>query len=569
MQTVQKMESKFTEFFLTLNHRDIPYIAEVALRMPVLALIHLWMLFSPDSDYWILSLPCFMIRYGVSLLLLGQLSSTRSRLLFFYVFSMPLLFFGPVVNSLQESVAKFASEESTFQFSRLALATIAMILFIIFFQKLYIPPKFSTIMWLSTFIILILICLVWLFSLNIFVSLVYWITKLLFTAIFIWILFVNCELNAEVGQIADTMKRCHARDMLVLFGLSYYTYAITCEIKCGMPLLDLVSYQGLNYIISIWCTSVIVLDSIVSIFMVIGNIVIIIIIYCLVAEEVDRERLRPLIYIGKANNIWAPFHIFAMQIGVLRVDGETKPDVVSALLHFTLVILLTKIWFTLEPFLTQLGANAAERKLRVHIGVVTINIIIVICSLLLSLNIADWLQIGLWPIINCFGWLLLVTTSTMTLMCYMVNMFSWYYDMDITKTQDIIYYISLSKSISIVVCSFLEGYHRLFFPFFPQNLLGLIVHGILITLGQVIIVFTILSLEYAIHMQRTKSRAVVQSLPQATPDQVAHLDDVCAICMGEIGEGLVTPCNHIFHSECIRRACTIRPSCPMCNQPLC
>ncbi|KAL3847622.1 hypothetical protein ACJMK2_018525 [Sinanodonta woodiana] len=569
MQTVHKMESKFIEFFLTLNHRNIPYIAEVALRMPVLALIHLWMLFSPESDYWILSLPCFMIRYGVSCLLIGHLDCTRSRLLFFYIFAMPLLFFGPAVNSLQESVTKLASGESTFQFSRLALATVTMILFIIFFQKLYVPPKFSIIMWLSTFLILILISFVWLFSLNIFVSLVYWITKLLFTAIFIFILFVNFELKGVIGQIADIMKQCQTRDMLVLFGLSYYTYAITCELKCGMPLLDVVSYQGLNYIISICCTSVIVLDSIVSIFVMIVNIVIIIIIYSLVAEEVDTERLRPLIYIGKANNILAPFYIFAMQTGVLRVDGETKPDVVSALLHFTLVILLTKIWFTLEPFLNQLGANAAERKLRVHIGVVTFSTIIVICSLLLSLNIAAWLQIGLWPIINCFGWLGLVTTSTMTLMCYMVNILSWLYDMDITKTQDIIYYIRLSKSISIVVCAFLEGYHRLFFPIFSQNIFWLIVHGILIMLGQVYTVFQILRLEYVIYMQRTKSRAVVQSLPQATPDQVAHLDDVCSICMYEIDEGLVTPCNHIFHSECIRRACTIRPSCPMCNQPLC
>ncbi|KAK3585604.1 hypothetical protein CHS0354_004508, partial [Potamilus streckersoni] len=567
MQAMDKMERKIIEFFLTFNHRDIPYIAEVALRMPVLVLIHLWMLFSPDSEYWILSLPCFLMRYGVSVLLLGI--TLRSQVLFFCVCATPLLFFGQAVNSLQESVEKLASGESTFQFSRLMIATVAIFLFILLFQNLYVPAEFSILLWLPTFIILVLIGLVWLLSWNIFVSLVYWISKLLFTALFLLIIVVSYgESKGEVDQFANIMKQYGGTDIFVLFGLSYYTYAITCELQCGMPLQDLASMKGLNYIISQWCTSVVVLNSIVAIFMLIENVLITIIIDRIVAAEEDRERFRILIYFCKSRNLWIRFHIFAMQAGILRLDEEVKTDVVSALLHFTLVVFLTKMWLMIEHTFVELGANAPERQLRVHIGVFIFNTSIVVCSILLSLNIAAWLEVGLWSILNCFDCLLLVTGSILTFMFYMVNMFSWFYDIDITKTQDIIYYIRLLKSINIIVCSFLEGYHKLFFPLFSHNLFWLIVNGLMILLGQVIVVVVILSLEYDIYVQTTKSRAVVLSLSPATPDQVAHLDDVCAVCMDEIREGLVTPCEHIFHGECIRRACTIRPSCPMCSQPL-
>ena len=61
----------------------------------------------------------------------------------------------------------------------------------------------------------------------------------------------------------------------------------------------------------------------------------------------------------------------------------------------------------------------------------------------------------------------------------------------------------------------------------------------------------------------------VDELPEATEEQLANFDDVCAICAEPIvGDARVTPCGHLFHTACLREAVRlncINPTCPMCR----
>lgn len=46
------------------------------------------------------------------------------------------------------------------------------------------------------------------------------------------------------------------------------------------------------------------------------------------------------------------------------------------------------------------------------------------------------------------------------------------------------------------------------------------------------------------------------------------MHDVCAICFCELSahESLITQCNHIFHTSCLRKWLYLQDSCPMCHQ---
>eukprot|EP00094_Tigriopus_californicus_P010015 TCALIF_09658-PA protein Name:"Similar to AMFR E3 ubiquitin-protein ligase AMFR (Homo sapiens)" AED:0.08 eAED:0.08 QI:0/0.33/0.5/0.75/1/1/4/48/245 len=47
-----------------------------------------------------------------------------------------------------------------------------------------------------------------------------------------------------------------------------------------------------------------------------------------------------------------------------------------------------------------------------------------------------------------------------------------------------------------------------------------------------------------------------------------HSDPTCPICLDDMDEGRMTPCNHCFHGICLRRSLKISPKCPKCRQDL-
>ena len=56
---------------------------------------------------------------------------------------------------------------------------------------------------------------------------------------------------------------------------------------------------------------------------------------------------------------------------------------------------------------------------------------------------------------------------------------------------------------------------------------------------------------------------------QATTDELIAHDDVCAVCLYKMTSARVTPCQHYFHAECLRR--TLNESaekCPICQYKL-
>ena len=57
-------------------------------------------------------------------------------------------------------------------------------------------------------------------------------------------------------------------------------------------------------------------------------------------------------------------------------------------------------------------------------------------------------------------------------------------------------------------------------------------------------------------------------LPDATPEQLAALEDSCAICREDLTTAKVLPCGHIFHLVCLRDWLDQSASCPICRRPV-
>ncbi|KAJ1528399.1 hypothetical protein ONE63_006814 [Megalurothrips usitatus] len=62
-------------------------------------------------------------------------------------------------------------------------------------------------------------------------------------------------------------------------------------------------------------------------------------------------------------------------------------------------------------------------------------------------------------------------------------------------------------------------------------------------------------------------RAVLERYRHATPEELAaHDDDVCAVCLASMQRARVTPCQHLFHAECLRRCLSSSDVCPICKR---
>ena len=60
----------------------------------------------------------------------------------------------------------------------------------------------------------------------------------------------------------------------------------------------------------------------------------------------------------------------------------------------------------------------------------------------------------------------------------------------------------------------------------------------------------------------------VESMPEASEEQLARHDDICAICHSAMRGARITPCGHIFHCVCLRKWLYVKESCPMCHSDI-
>lgn len=55
---------------------------------------------------------------------------------------------------------------------------------------------------------------------------------------------------------------------------------------------------------------------------------------------------------------------------------------------------------------------------------------------------------------------------------------------------------------------------------------------------------------------------------RATKQELATLNDVCAVCLAPMNSARKTPCRHFFHGPCLRSCLKTKPNCPLCSKKL-
>ena len=69
-------------------------------------------------------------------------------------------------------------------------------------------------------------------------------------------------------------------------------------------------------------------------------------------------------------------------------------------------------------------------------------------------------------------------------------------------------------------------------------------------------------------LQRQQALKKVKSLPEATKEQIAEYNDVCAVCYSDLESARITPCGHFYHTACLHKWLFVQDTCPMCHQDI-
>ena len=147
-----------------------------------------------------------------------------------------------------------------------------------------------------------------------------------------------------------------------------------------------------------------------------------------------------------------------------------------------------------------------------------------------------------------------------TMIKYGLNMYRQSDNWEMRGT--LLYYTELITECTILLVT-LAHYGHIF-----------MLHGISLTLNAILflhmrIVFSNLKDKLKAYSNYLElSRRMRTTYPSVSPEQLAEIDDNCAICREHMESAKQLPCKHVFHEGCLRLWLEHHSSCPTCRREL-
>ncbi|KAK7072845.1 hypothetical protein SK128_007823 [Halocaridina rubra] len=258
------------------------------------------------------------------------------------------------------------------------------------------------------------------------------------------------------------------------------------------------------------------------------------------------------------------FFILAEQSGLTVMDGEKR--FVRLCRNFCLLFtaMLHFIHNMVNPVLMSLSASrnpALYRHMRA----------LVVCSLLVFLPV--FLLFFLWSFYPLSTWLLAVSAfsiqvvvkTLVSLFIYALFLVDAYCNTFWERLDDYVYYIRAFGNSVEFVFGILLFFNGAWIYFFES---GGSIRALMMCIHAYFNIWCEARNGWTVFMKRRTAVNKINSLPEATEEQLNKHDDVCAICFQSLHSAKITKCNHYFHSVCLRKWLYIQDSCPLCHETL-
>ncbi|XP_076372189.1 protein TRC8 homolog [Tachypleus tridentatus] len=258
------------------------------------------------------------------------------------------------------------------------------------------------------------------------------------------------------------------------------------------------------------------------------------------------------------------FFILALQTGLTGMEPEKR----FQRLYRNICLLFTAIMHfvhnMVNPLLLSLSAskNTSYNK---HGRALTV------CAFLIVFPC--WFLAYLWSKHTISTWLLAVSAFSIevvikvviSLLVYLLFMIDAYRNTFWEKLDDYVYYIRATGNTIEFIFGIFLFFNGAWILLFES---GGTIRAFMMCIHAYFNIWLQAKSGWKVFMKRQSAVKKINSLPEASEDQLRNFDDVCAICYQELNNARITRCNHYFHGVCLRKWLYLQDICPLCHKTL-
>lgn len=258
------------------------------------------------------------------------------------------------------------------------------------------------------------------------------------------------------------------------------------------------------------------------------------------------------------------FFILAEQSGLTVMEAEKRFIrlcrnfclLFTAMLHF--------IHNMVNPVLMSLSASGNPALYR-HARALIVCSVLVFHPVLLLVVLWSFYPLSTWLLaVSAFSIQVIVKTLV-SLLIYGLFLVDAYSSTFWEKLDDYVYYIKAFGNSVEFIFGILLFFNGAWIYFFES---GGSIRAFMMCIHAYFNIWCEARNGWTVFMKRRTAVNKINSLPEATEEQLNEHDDVCAICFHGLQSAKITKCKHFFHSVCLRKWLYVQDSCPLCHETL-
>lgn len=256
--------------------------------------------------------------------------------------------------------------------------------------------------------------------------------------------------------------------------------------------------------------------------------------------------------------------LIAFQTGLTDLKPLQRTFLMSILLFIVVSSLIESMYEVSDPILLSLSASHNKNIFK-HIRAIILFTFLWMFPLYMTYSICQYFNLDFWLLVIISSSVLTSVQAIGSLVVYGLFIYDSLRENPWEKLDDVIYY----TRATVRVLEFLVALFVVCFGL-RETLVG---HWSWINSSILIIhcyfnVYKRLQTGWKTFLLRREAVARVESLPQATEEQLRAYSDICPICFSSMSQAKVTPCKHFFHATCLRKWLYVKDTCPMCHKKI-
>jgi len=259
------------------------------------------------------------------------------------------------------------------------------------------------------------------------------------------------------------------------------------------------------------------------------------------------------------------FFVLALQTGLTGMEGEKRFQQICKNLCLLLTAVLHFIHSMVQPVLMSLSASRSSNRAS-HVRALAICLFLLVSPSILVFLLWTHFTLGTWLLAVTAFCVEVVVKVLVTVTVYALFMWDAHCQDGLWESlDDCVYYIRAfgnTVEFCFAVFLFFNGGWILLFES------GGTIRAIMMLIHAYFNIWCEAKNGWSTFSKRRTAVAKINSLQDATGDQLEKHNDVCSICYQDMASAKVTRCRHIYHAICLRKWLYMQDSCPMCHEKL-